>query len=193
MLLAHYAEGIEKERLRGEGAGHLEYLRTRELLARYLPLAGAWVLNVGGGAEAYALPLAKEGYSVYLVDPVPLHAEQATAASVAQPEAPLVGVEVGDARSLSQEDESVEAVLLLGPLCHLTLRNECLMIAIRVRSPTGVKREIMRKEQIKWRCSYHSNRRSSKRRSSDWRTPLARSGRSPRHEVDTGLTKALYT
>ena len=139
--MAHYEEGIEKERLRGEGAGHLEYLRTRELLARYLPPAGATVLDVGGGAGAYALPLAKEGYSVYLVDPVPLHAEQATAASVAQPEAPLVGVEVGDARSLSQEDESVDAVLLLGPLYHLTLRDDrirALREAWRVVRPGGV-------------------------------------------------------
>jgi ubiquinone/menaquinone biosynthesis C-methylase UbiE len=140
-ILAHYEEGIEKERLLGEGAGRLEYLRTRELLARYLPPAAATVLDVGGGAGAYALPLAKEGYSVYLVDPVPLHIEQATAASVSQPEPPLVGVEVGDARSLSQEDESVDAVLLLGPLYHLTLRDDriqALREAWRVVRPGGV-------------------------------------------------------
>jgi hypothetical protein len=57
-ILAHYEEGIEKERLLGEGAGRLEYLRTRELLARYLPPPAAAVLDVGGGAGAYALPLA---------------------------------------------------------------------------------------------------------------------------------------
>ena len=140
-ISAHYEEGIEKERLLGEGAGRLEYLRTRELLARYLPPAAATILDVGGGTGAYALPLAKEGYSVYLVDPVALHVEQATAASVAQPEAPLVGVEVGDARSLSQEDESVDAVLLLGPLYHLTLRDDriqALSEAWRVVRPGGV-------------------------------------------------------
>lgn len=140
-ILAHYEEGIEKERLLGEGAGRLEYLRTRELLARHLPPAAATVLDVGGGAGAYAFPLAKEGYSVYLVDPVPLHVEQATAASVAQPEAPLIGVELGDARSLSQEDESVDAVLLLGPLYHLILRDDrirALREAWRVVRPGGV-------------------------------------------------------
>jgi ubiquinone/menaquinone biosynthesis C-methylase UbiE len=139
--LAHYEEGIEKERLLGEGVGRLEYVRTRELLARHLPPAAATILDVGGGAGAYALPLAKEGYSVYLVDPVPLHVEQATAASVAQPEAPLVGVELGDARSLSQGDESVDAVLLLGPLYHLTLRDDriqALREALRVVRPGGV-------------------------------------------------------
>src|ERR671921_1300331 len=140
-ILAHYEEGIEKERLLGEGVGRLEYLRTRGLLARHLPPAAATILDVGGGAGAYALPLAEEGYSVHLVDPVPLHVEQATAASVAQPEAPLVGVEVGDARSLSQGDESVDAVLLLGPLYHLTLRDDriqALREAWRVVRPRGV-------------------------------------------------------
>ena len=140
-ISANYEEGIEKERLLGEGVGRLEYVRTRELLARHLPPAAATILDVGGGAGAYALPLAKEGYSVYLVDPVPLHLEQATAASVAQPEAPLAGVELGDARSLSQEDESVDAVLLLGPLYHLTLRDDriqALREAWRVVRPGGV-------------------------------------------------------
>ncbi len=140
-ISAHYEEGIEKERLLGEGVGRLEYVRTRELLARHLPPAAATILDVGGGAGAYALSLAEEGYSVYLVDPVPLHVEQATAASVAQPEAPLAGVELGDARSLSQEDESVDAVLLLGPLYHLTLRDDriqALREARRVVRPGGV-------------------------------------------------------
>ncbi|MDQ4001029.1 MAG: methyltransferase domain-containing protein [Actinomycetota bacterium] len=132
---------MEKERLLGGGAGRLEYLRTRELLARHLPPADATILDVGGGAGAYALPLAEEGYSVYLVDPVPLHVEQATAASVAQPRTPLAGVELGDARSLSQEDESVDAVLLLGPLYHLTSRDDriqALREAWRVVRPGGV-------------------------------------------------------
>jgi hypothetical protein len=38
-ILAHYEEGVERERLLRGGAGRLEYLRTRELLARYLPPA----------------------------------------------------------------------------------------------------------------------------------------------------------
>ncbi len=140
-ILAHYEQVMEKERLLGGRAGRLEYLRTRELLARFLPPAAATILDVGGGAGVYALPLAKEGYSVYLVDPVPLHVEQATAASVAQPEAPLSGVELGDARSLSQEDESADTVLLLGPLYHLTLRDDriqTLREAWRVVRPGGV-------------------------------------------------------
>jgi ubiquinone/menaquinone biosynthesis C-methylase UbiE len=109
--------------LRG-GAGRLEYLRTRELLARYLPPAPATVLDVGGGAGVYALPLATEGYSVHLIDAVELHVEQAKTASVSQQNTPLAGARVGDARRLVWDDESVDAVLLLGPLYHLTSRDD---------------------------------------------------------------------
>ena len=99
------------------------------------------MLDVGGGAGIYALPLAREGYSVHLVDPVPLHVEQAAVGSAAQPEAPLAGAEVGDARSLSQVEASVDAVLLLGPLYHLTSRKDRLRTfreARRVVRPGGV-------------------------------------------------------
>jgi ubiquinone/menaquinone biosynthesis C-methylase UbiE len=126
--------------LRG-GAGRLEYLRTRELLARYLPAASATVLDVGGGAGAYALPLAREGYSVHLIDPVPLHVDQAREASALQPGAPLTSAELGDARRLRCDDNSVEAVLLLGPLYHLTSLNDRLQAlreAYRVVRPGGV-------------------------------------------------------
>jgi ubiquinone/menaquinone biosynthesis C-methylase UbiE len=140
-ILAHYEEGVERERLLRGGAGRLEYLRTRELLARYLPPAPATVLDVGGGAGVYALPLARDGYSVHLIDPVPLHVEQAREASALQRDASLGSAEVGDARRLVWDDKSVEAVLLLGPLYHLTSRDErlhALQEAYRVVRPGGV-------------------------------------------------------
>jgi ubiquinone/menaquinone biosynthesis C-methylase UbiE len=140
-ILAHYQEGAEQERLLRGGAGRLEYLRTRELLARYLPLAPATVLDVGGGAGVYALPLAREGYSVHLIDAVPLHVEQAREASNLQRDSPLAGAQEGDARRLAWDDESVDAVLLLGPLYHLTSRDDrlrALREAFRVVRPGGV-------------------------------------------------------
>jgi ubiquinone/menaquinone biosynthesis C-methylase UbiE len=140
-ILTFYGRGFEEGRLWGGAQGRLEYLRTMELLSRYLPPAPATVLDIGGGAGGYALPLARDGYSVHLIDPIPLHVEQAKARSRDQPEAPLAGAEVGDARSLSQKDANADAVLLLGPLYHLTARDDrlrALREAGRVVRPGGV-------------------------------------------------------
>jgi ubiquinone/menaquinone biosynthesis C-methylase UbiE len=141
VILAYYEEETERERLLHRGLGRLEYLRTRKLLSRYLPPVPATVLDVGGGAGAYALPLAREGYSVHLIDPVPLHVDQAREASALQRDAPLASAELGDARRLRCNDNSMEAVLLLGPLYHLTSRDDRLQAlreAHRVVRPGGV-------------------------------------------------------
>jgi ubiquinone/menaquinone biosynthesis C-methylase UbiE len=140
-ILAHYEEGVERERLLHGGASRLEYLRTRELLARYLPPPPVTVLDVGGGAGVYALQLAREGYSVHLIDPVPLHVDQAREDSAFQRDAPLASAEVGDARQLMCDDNTVDAVLLLGPLYHLPSRDDRLQAlreAYRVVRPGGV-------------------------------------------------------
>lgn len=131
-ILAYYDQGREWSRL--ETTSRLEYLRTKELLERFLPVSPARVLDVGGGAGAYAVPLIEAGYDVVLVDPVPLHVDQARQAGVSS-------AVVGDARSLEFDDESFEAVLLLGPLYHLTERHERVSVlreAARVVRPSGV-------------------------------------------------------
>ena len=136
---AYYDRGPEQGRL--ADWGRLEFLRTRELLARFLPAAPATVLDVGGAAGAYALPLAAEGYEVHLLDPVALHVEQALAASAGQPDAPLASAVVGDARALPFDDESADVVLMLGPLYHLTDaadRTRALREARRALRPGGL-------------------------------------------------------
>jgi len=137
-LLAHYGTGYEQRRL-GEGVGTLELVRTQELLLRFLPPAPATILDVGGGPGAYAGWLAGRGYAVHLVDPVPLHVEQARAVADAQPDHPF-SAEVGDARRLAAADASSDVVLLLGPLYHLVERSErlaALAQACRVLRPGG--------------------------------------------------------
>jgi SAM-dependent methyltransferase len=74
---SHYGTGYERSRLFRGGRPSLEYVRSMELLERLLPAPPARVLDVGGGPGAYAAPLARRGYRVHLVDPVPLHVEQA--------------------------------------------------------------------------------------------------------------------
>jgi ubiquinone/menaquinone biosynthesis C-methylase UbiE len=131
-ITAFYDRGEEAGRL-GDW-GRLEMLRTQVLLERYLPAPPAVVLDVGGGPGAYAVWLAEVGYEVALVDPVELHVTQARAAGVTR-------AEVGDARALPFADESVDAVLLLGPLYHLVDaddRRRALAEARRALRPGGI-------------------------------------------------------
>ncbi len=120
---AFYARGLERDRLAGD-RGALEFARTQLLLERFLPAPPASVADVGGGPGRYAVWLSERGYRVHLVDPVPLHIEQARAAVDARPGVMLAGAEVGDARALRLPDGSIDAVLLLGPLYHLPERGE---------------------------------------------------------------------
>lgn len=139
-ILAHYGEAFsERDRLAG-GDGLLEKLRTQALLERYLPPPPAVVLDVGGGPGVYSIWMARLGYVVHLVDPVPRHVEQALEVS-AMAEHPLASAEVGDAGHLTAGPGSVDAVLLLGPLYHLPERGDrlaALAEALRVLRPGGV-------------------------------------------------------
>jgi ubiquinone/menaquinone biosynthesis C-methylase UbiE len=138
-IAAHYASGYEADRLH-QGAGQLDRERSRELLARLLPPAPATVLDVGGGPGGHACWLAARGYQVHLIDITPLHVEMARQASARQRETPLASAEVGDARSLSWPDGTADAVVLFGPLYHLTDRADrlrALREARRVLRPGG--------------------------------------------------------
>lgn len=131
-ILAHYAEGREHDRLTSRPS--LELLRTRVLLERFLPAPPARVLDVGGASGVYASWLSDRGYQVHLIDPVPLHQQQAMADG-------RFSVAPGDARSLAEDDGSYDAVLLLGPLYHLTERADrvrALAEARRVTRPGGI-------------------------------------------------------
>jgi ubiquinone/menaquinone biosynthesis C-methylase UbiE len=120
-FLAHYEQGVELHRLES-GTSRLEFARTKELLERFLPSSPASVLDVGGGPGFYARWLADAGYSVHLIDPVPLHVERAMVVS-SEAGNPFT-VAQGDAGRLEQADASWDAVLMLGPLYHLTDRED---------------------------------------------------------------------
>ncbi len=122
-IVRYYKLGKEAARL-STGWCQLEQEGTRELILRHIQPAPARVLDVGGGAGACACWLATRGYEVHLIDSVARHVEQARAASAKQPQYPLASAEVGDARMLPQTDGSADAVLLLGPIYHLTQRSD---------------------------------------------------------------------
>jgi 2-polyprenyl-3-methyl-5-hydroxy-6-metoxy-1,4-benzoquinol methylase len=63
----YYETGVELDRLAG-GSSLVEFIRTKEILERFLPVAPARVLDVGGGPGTYAEWLAERGHAVRLVD-----------------------------------------------------------------------------------------------------------------------------
>jgi SAM-dependent methyltransferase len=133
----HYEHEIaEGDRLK-QGAGRLELVRTQEIVRRHLPSVPLRLLDVGGATGVHAAWLADDGHEVHVVDPMPHHVEQAR--SLASPTRRITA-EVGDARFLSSPDESADAVLLFGPLYHLTEpadRIRALREAARVVRPGG--------------------------------------------------------
>lgn len=138
-ILSYDSLGLEKDRL-DEAYFPLERARTRELILRHLPPPPGVVLDVGGAAGAYSFWLAERGYEVHLVDPVSLHIDQAQQASRSHETSRLGSARVGDARKLDFPDASADAVLLLGPLYHLTEgeeRRAALEEARRVLRPGG--------------------------------------------------------
>lgn len=126
-VFLHYTEEIREEQRTAGGTSRLEYLRSLDLLSRFLPSPPAVILDVGGAAGTYAFPLADRGYEVHLVDLIPRHIELARAISAHRGEARLASIEIGDARQLQAAGASVDAVLLLGPLYHLTRHGDRLL------------------------------------------------------------------
>jgi S-adenosylmethionine-dependent methyltransferase len=99
-----------------------EFAITWKVLETYLPPAPAQVLDCGGGPGRYAIQLARRGYAVTLFDlsseNLAYARQHAQAAGVA-----LQAYDLGDATNLNHDAEgSFDAVLLMGPLYHLTRR-----------------------------------------------------------------------
>jgi ubiquinone/menaquinone biosynthesis C-methylase UbiE len=128
----YYARGLEAGRL-AAGAGRLELVRTQDVLRRALPPPPATVADVGGGPGVYARWLAELGYDVHLLDPVPLHLDQARVLAARAPGVTLGGVHLADARALPLPDAGADAVLLLGPLYHLPDRADRLRALAEAR------------------------------------------------------------
>src|SRR5262245_40081960 len=137
-ILCHYDREFDEESRITRGMGELELLRTREIVRRNLPDGPLRIIDVGGGTGVHAAWLAEDGHEVHLVDPVPRHVERARRLT---PERGRITAELGDARDLrAAGDAAYDAALLLGPLYHLTERDEriaALREAARVVRPGG--------------------------------------------------------
>lgn len=140
-IVSHYPESYDESKRLTDGFGRLERARTEELIARFLPKAPAVVVDIGGASGIYSFFMAGLGYQVHLVDIVPKHIEQAQSKSREQASPELASMRVGDARALDFCDESTDAVLMHGPLYHLTAieeRKAALSEAWRILRPGGV-------------------------------------------------------
>lgn len=101
-----YEAGNEDGRMVA-ASNRVEWVRTLELLERWLPGAPARVLDIGGGPGRYAAWLTERGYTVTLLDPVPKHIRQARDRGV--------DAATGDARDLPFDDEAATRSLWPAP------------------------------------------------------------------------------
>ena len=134
-IASYYSTGVEVGRLAATNL--LEFERTKHILLAHLPPDGH-VIDVGGGPGVYSAWLAAQGYRVELIDPVPLHVEEARRVSNA---GRSFEVRLGDARRLPYGDAVADAVLLMGPIYHLVERQDrdlALAEARRVLRPGGI-------------------------------------------------------
>lgn len=131
---SYYERGGERERLTRNPRGRLEFARMQDLLRRKLPGDNLDVLDVGGATGVHAKWLAEDGHRVTVIDPVASQIEVAA-------QLPGVTALVGDARELPWDDASFDAVLLMGPLYHLTDRKhrvQAIAEARRCTRPGGI-------------------------------------------------------
>ena len=139
MGLAGYNAGAEEGRLH-RGLGLIEFERTKELLLEHLPPPPAVVYDLGGAYGEYAFWLAEQGYEVHLFDLSETHirmAEEHEKVSGLR----LAAAEVADAREIPRPDASADAMLLFGPLYHMTEAGEraaCLAECRRLLKPGGM-------------------------------------------------------
>jgi ubiquinone/menaquinone biosynthesis C-methylase UbiE len=120
----YYVEYPEHRRL-SSASGQLEFERTKRIVQRFLPSSPAIVADVGGGTGPYSFWLASLGYETHLIEPSIRLVEICRDRMQSHPpEASPRTVAVGDARSLWFDDAFCDAVLMFGPLYHLTERDD---------------------------------------------------------------------
>lgn len=133
-----YNKASEETRL-DKGMGIFEFERIKVLIDKYLPFQSAKIIDVGGGTGKYAEWLSQKGHSVFLVDPVPKHIDQAMAR--ANKLKNKFSAHLGEARALSFPDNFADVVILHGPLYHLQNkgdREKAIKEAKRVTKSRGV-------------------------------------------------------
>ena len=138
IISGFYGQINEDSRLAQSRHGQLEYFTTMHYIHRYTAEKSK-ILEVGAGTGRYSIALAKEGMDVTAVELV-----ESNLAVLRENSKGLGNLQAyqGDATDLSRfEDDTFDAVLLLGPMYHLYEAddvNRAIDEAIRVTRPGGV-------------------------------------------------------
>jgi 2-polyprenyl-3-methyl-5-hydroxy-6-metoxy-1,4-benzoquinol methylase len=102
----------------------IEFEITKRLLTRHLPKPPAKIIDLGGGPGYYSLWLSQQGYSVTLLDLSP------KCIAFARQKAAETGIQIdryitANILDLSEQITDIfDAVLVMGPLYHLTIKEE---------------------------------------------------------------------
>ena len=155
-----YNNGAEIGRLE-RGLGKVEFLRTKEILARYID-TGKVIYDIGGGIGMYAAWLARMGNEVHLIELAENAVEYAKANMMQDCQ---FVAETGDARHINRLDESADVVLLMGPLYHLRDREDRLLTlreSLRVLKPGGllVATGISKFSSMTWALSVYGEKKN---------------------------------
>ena len=138
----YYTKNVRREwvRLTRGAYRRLEFETTLYFLHKYLPRRGH-ILDAGGGPGRYAVELAKDGYTVTLLDITPANLEFASRMIKRRGLSPMIDeVLEGSIDDMSRfSDSSFDAVLCLGgPLSHVMderRRKEAARKLLRVAKP----------------------------------------------------------
>ena len=118
----------------------IEFLRSKNIISRYLTEATMEIADISGAAGAYSFWLANKGHRVHLLDLVEKHINSAKARSLESGIA-LASYTCADARELPYECMSMDLALLMGALYHLhspESRVKCLLEVYRILKPGGL-------------------------------------------------------
>lgn len=139
VIQKYYNESARHEWSRHE-RHRFEFPVTMHYLKRHLKDSSR-ILDIGGGPGRYSIELAKDGHDVSLFDLAEENIKLAKEKALEQ-NVKLNNFHVGDARDLSCfEEETFDAVLVFGPLYHLSSESERKMViheALRILKPGGL-------------------------------------------------------
>lgn len=160
-ILSYYNNGAEIGRLE-RGIGVIEFERTKEIISRYLSKNKQVIYDIGGGIGVYSNWLSNLGHEVHLFELSPKAVEYAKEADKANIN-PITSIEISDARNIDRTDKSADIVLLMGPLYHLTDKEErikALKEAFRVLKDDGtlIATSISRYGNILWSLSVYGEK-----------------------------------